>query len=169
MWQLVCLFSPSLVKKLCGREVEELCLLGFSYKKREREKTQRADRVQWPSFLQAGMPVSACHIGHSTASDFRAERAVSWVGGQMEGGCKAQLSSASFPLLAHSLSPHLSLSIHLFIQFSQSFLCLLSHFPSAACHFIVRYYFSMVSLYLTAKIKSQNKESRVCKSNLAQR
>lgn len=132
-----------------------MCLLGFSYKKRERERkpNQRADRVQWPTFLQAGMPVSACHIGHSTASDFRAERAVSWVGGQMEGGCKAQLSSASFPLLAHSLSPHLSLSIHLFIQFSQSYLRLLSHFPSAACRFTVRYYLSMVSLHLTARIK----------------
>lgn len=92
-----------------------MSLLGLIYKKRK--KTQRADRVQWPSFVQAGMPVSGCHIGYRTASDFRAERAVCRVGGQMDGGYTAQLSSASFPLLAHSISPHLSLSpAHSFIH-----------------------------------------------------
>lgn len=94
---------------LCGREVGELSLLGLIYKKNKKKKKPRADRVQWPSFLQAGMPVGRCHIGHSAASDFRAERAVRWVGDQMEGGCTAQLSSASFsPLLAHTASPLIS-------------------------------------------------------------
>lgn len=80
---------------------------GFNLKKKKKEdeekkKTQRADRVQWPSFLQAGMPVSGCHTGHSTASDFRAERAVCWVGGQME-GILCLLSSAGIQPLPSSL------------------------------------------------------------------
>ena len=109
---------PISSETLCGREVGELSLLGLIYKKK-RKKKPRADRVQWPSFLQAGMPVSRCHIGHSAASDFRAERAVCWVGDQMEGGCTAQLSSASFSLCWHTASPLVSpfpLSIHSFIQ-----------------------------------------------------
>lgn len=138
------LFSIS-GKKLCGREVGELSLLGLIYKKR---KTQRADRVQWPSFLQAGRPVSSCHIGLSTATDFRAERAVCWVGGQMEGGCTAQLSSASFP--SAGTRPHpssLPVPCSFIYSFSQSFLSMLSYSPSVARHFTVGYYFSMAPLY----------------------
>lgn len=136
----------------------------------KKKKTQRADRVQWPSFLQAGMPVSGCHIGHSIASDFRAERAVSRVGGQMEGGCTAQLSSAAFPLLAHtqSLSSHLCLSPCPFIySFSQSFLFWLSHFPQCCTpSHSQMVFFSMASLYLTVEIKSLNNGGKV---NYAQR
>lgn len=131
----------------------------------KKKKTQRADRVQWPSFLQAGMPVSGCHIGHSIASDFRAERAVSRVGGQMEGGCTAQLSSAAFPLLAHtqSLSSHLCLSPCPFIySFSQSFLFWLLHFPQCCTpSHSQMVFFSMASLYLTVEIKSLNNGGKV--------
>lgn len=49
-----------------------------------------AGRVQWPNFLQAGICVRSCHSGPSTAGDFRAERAVQWVGGQMESGSKGR-------------------------------------------------------------------------------
>lgn len=109
--------SPSLVtkkkKKICGREVGGVEPFGFNLKKKK--KSQRADRVQWPSFLQAGLPVSCCHTGQ--------REAVCWVGGQMESSCTVQLSSASVPLLASILCPHLSLSIHLFIQPSLSQSC----------------------------------------------
>ena len=134
-----------------------MSLLGLIYEKKKRKKKkkcQRADRVQWPSFsCRLVRLVSGCHIGHSTASDFRAERAVCWVGGQMEGGCTAQLSSASLsPPRWHTQplpsSPSLSLPVAcpFIYSFSQSFLSSLSHFPSAARHFTVGFCSSVVSL-----------------------
>lgn len=134
-WRCLCL--PVYSKKLCGWEVGGASGLNLLNKKR---KTQRADRVQWPSFLQAGTPVSGYHIGHSTASDFRAERAVCRVGGQMEGGCTALLSSAGTQPLPSSLTSHCSF-IYLF---SSSCLSSSSHSPSAVHHFIIRNYFSVL-------------------------
>lgn len=81
------------------------------------KQEKRAARVQWPSFLQAGMPLSGCHIGHSTAtSELRGPFA--GVGGQMESGCAAQPSSTGIQPLLSSL-PVPCLFIY---SFSQAFL-----------------------------------------------
>lgn len=140
-----------------------MSLLGLIYKKKK--KTQRANRVQWPSFLQAGMPVIGCHIGQSAASDFRAERAVRRVGGQMEGGCTAQPSSASFSLCWHTASLPSSLPVPcLFIySFGQSSLSRFALMLSPR-HFTARRCLSVVSLYLT-DWKCQGQDRGVCKSD----
>lgn len=133
---------PDLLKRLCNGGAEPF---RFNLEKKKRKlwgkKIQRADRVQWPSFLQAGMLVSGCHTGHSTSTDFRAARADWWVGGQMEGGCTAQPSSASFPLLAHSLTSHLFPVYSFIYSANTSFffaltLCATRHFTViCACSF----------------------------------
>lgn len=81
------------------------------------KQEKRAARVQWPSFLQAGMPLSGCHIGHSTAtSELRGPFA--GVGGQMESGC-ACTAILHWHTASALISPR-PLSIHLFIQPSLS-------------------------------------------------
>lgn len=107
-------------KKLFSQEVGELSLLGLIYKKKKpRGQTEFCGLV----FCRLVCLRVAATLG--TASDFRAERAVCWVGGQMEGGCTTQLSSASFPLLAHILYPHFSLApVHSFIYSANPFYAL---------------------------------------------
>lgn len=145
---------------------------------KKKKKSQRADRVQWPSFsCRLVRLVSGCHIGHSTASDFRAERAVCWVGGQMEGGCTAQLSSASLsPPLAHTASPLISLSlspspspVHSFIH-SANPSSLRSYtfpaLPAISQSYFIALRFPFTSLWT---LNVRTKKSKVCASNLAQR
>ena len=114
-------------KKLCGREVGELSLLGLIYeKKKKKKKSQRADRVQWPSFfLQAGTPCEWLPhwAQHSQwLQSWEGRLLGRWPdGGRLHGA--AILCLPLSPTLAHTASPLISLSlpprrlsIHLFIQ-----------------------------------------------------
>lgn len=128
----VCLFAPSLIK---GREGEKREALwpggggvepfGFNHKKKKknpRGQTEFSGLV----FCRLVCLWVAATLG--TAQPVTSERRgpVCRVGGQMEGGCTAQLSSAGTQPLPSSRSRFPAPFIY---SFSQSFLSLLSRFP----------------------------------------